>query len=174
MSLKNEKTADVDFDVVWAYVEANCAMSKSRYHGLKHWKNVESNGMVLALETVADIVVVRLFAIFHDSQRMNESRDDGHGARGAEFASKLNGALFSITEEQMTLLYAACRDHTDVIHTQDPTIGTCWDADRLDLPRVGIKPRIEFFNTAAAKKLLSNAELKTFPDCIQAGKCLSL
>jgi uncharacterized protein len=34
----------------------------------------------------------------------------------------------------------------------DPTIGVCWDADRLDLPRVGrtIQPRL--LNTGAARE----------------------
>ena len=32
----------------------------------------------------------------------------------------------------------------------DPTIGTCWDADRLDLWRVGITPHVRFLCTAAA------------------------
>ena len=29
----------------------------------------------------------------------------------------------------------------------DPTIGTCWDADRLDLWRVGITPHARFLRT---------------------------
>jgi uncharacterized protein len=33
-----------------------------------------------------------------------------------------------------------------------PTIGVCWDADRLDLTRVGIMPDPEFFSTAAGKE----------------------
>ncbi|MGB5446898.1 MAG: hypothetical protein WBM99_15485, partial [Psychromonas sp.] len=33
----------------------------------------------------------------------------------------------------------------------DPTIGTCWDADRLDLGRYGIYPKAQFLSTEAAK-----------------------
>ena len=32
----------------------------------------------------------------------------------------------------------------------DPTVLTCWDADRLDLGRVGITPRAEKLCTSAA------------------------
>ena len=34
--------------------------------------------------------------------------------------------------------------------SDDPTIGTCWDADRLHLPRVSIEPNPAFFSTPAA------------------------
>jgi hypothetical protein len=33
----------------------------------------------------------------------------------------------------------------------DPTVQTCWDADRLDLGRVGIKPHPDFLSPFAAK-----------------------
>ena len=34
--------------------------------------------------------------------------------------------------------------------SEDPTVGACWDADRLDLPRVGIQPDPALFSTARA------------------------
>lgn len=62
----------------------------------------------------------------------------------------------------------ACIWHTDKDHSDDPTIGTCWDADRLDLGRVGVVPSEDFMSTSFAKEaarvgsfqpLLSEAEL---------------
>ena len=35
--------------------------------------------------------------------------------------------------------------------TRDVTIQTCWNADRLDLGRVGIKPNPTYLGTAAAR-----------------------
>jgi uncharacterized protein len=35
--------------------------------------------------------------------------------------------------------------------TRDVTIQTCWDADRLDLGRVGTKPNPTYLGTAAAR-----------------------
>ncbi len=32
------------------------------------------------------------------------------------------------------------------------TVGTCWDADRLDLPRVGVEPESKYFSTQAGKQ----------------------
>ena len=50
-------------------------------------------------------------------------------------------------------LRVACRDHTTVIHTDDITIGTCWDADRLDLGRVAIATDPHRLNTEPARSL---------------------
>jgi uncharacterized protein len=40
----------------------------------------------------------------------------------------------------------------------DLTVQTCWDADRLDLGRVGICPQSERLCTAAAKQLIKWAD----------------
>jgi hypothetical protein len=42
-----------------------------------------------------------------------------------------------LTPEQLRLLRRACATHTHGITSDDPTIGVCWDADRLDLRRFG-------------------------------------
>lgn len=39
------------------------------------------------------------------------------------------------------------RDHDKGETTTDPTIGCCWDADRLDLGRVGKKPDPAYMST---------------------------
>jgi uncharacterized protein len=41
--------------------------------------------------------------------------------------------------------------HTDGMVAADPTTQTCWDADRLDLGRVGIRPNAELLCTPAAR-----------------------
>lgn len=110
----------------------------SDIHGLAHWRQVEFNGLMLAEKTGADITVVRLFALFHDSKRESDGYDSKHGGRGAEFAKKCREEkLFEITDEQFEKLYHACTHHTTERTTGDPTIDTCYDADRLDLGRVG-------------------------------------
>jgi uncharacterized protein len=53
-------------------------------HGVSHWARVLENGLRLAQKTRATIEVVQLFAVFHDSRRVNEGVDDGHGKRGAK------------------------------------------------------------------------------------------
>ncbi|MDP6068610.1 MAG: hypothetical protein QGG75_15355 [Alphaproteobacteria bacterium] len=122
-------------------------------HGVGHWARVWENGVALAKSTHADLEVVLLFAVFHDCQRQNEGWDDGHGLRGAELAVEYRGNLFEISDRQFDLLFEACAYHTDGVTYGDPTVMTCWDADRLDLGRVGIRPDRERLCTDAARDI---------------------
>jgi uncharacterized protein len=123
-------------------------------HGLHHWRRVEQNGLRLAKATAdADIVVVRLFAVFHDSERVNEYTDPEHGLRAAELMRCLHGNGFRLSDEQLSTLFDACARHEEGDVTDDPTVGCCWDADRLDLPRVGIEPHRDFMSTEVGKNL---------------------
>jgi uncharacterized protein len=120
-------------------------------HGGAHWARVKKNGMLLAQTTGATIAVIELFAFFHDSCRINEYEDEDHGTRGAELAMNLRGNLFEATDAEMALLVEACTGHSDGHIEADVTVQTCWDADRLDLGRVGIRPNPKKLCTAAAK-----------------------
>jgi uncharacterized protein len=120
-------------------------------HGVGHWARVLENGLRLAGVTGANRDVVQLFAAFHDSCRVNEALDGGHGRRGAELAARLRGSVFDLADREFDLLYAACAGHTDGQTDADVTIQTCWDADRLDLGRVGIAPHPKKLCTKAAK-----------------------
>jgi len=121
-------------------------------HGITHWARVLENGLRLASHTGAQTLVVALFAVFHDSRRTNESRDPGHGRRGAEFGKILNGRVFHLSDDDFTLFETACAYHTDSLTTGDVTVQTCWDSDRLDLGRVGIIPDPKYLCTTAAKQ----------------------
>ena len=120
-------------------------------HGVGHWARVLENGLRLAKETKANIEVVQLFAIFHDSCRVNEGTDDGHGQRGADLALALRDDWFALSDDEFDLLYEACVGHTDGQTEADITIQTCWDADRLDLGRVGMIPAPKKLCTPPAK-----------------------
>jgi hypothetical protein len=85
----------------------------------------------------ADPLLVVMFGIFHDSMRFDEHRDDGHGRRGGFLTCRLNGELLGLEEDRLDLLDLACTGHTNGRTSDDPTIGACWDADLLDLCRLG-------------------------------------
>ena len=121
-------------------------------HGVGHWARVLENGQRLAAVTGAKVEVVELFAMFHDSRRVNEGADPDHGPRAAEFAAQLRGRVFHLPEPAFQLLHAACAGHTQERSHPDITIQTCWDADRLDLGRVGITLHPSRLCTAAAKQ----------------------
>jgi uncharacterized protein len=143
----------IDYSALWSRVAQPTRQHTMPLHGPDHWRRVERNGLLLARRTGADEDVVRLFALFHDAARIHDGWDDGHGARGAALACSLRGVAFQFSDERFALLQYACTWHTDQNHHPDPTIGTCWDADRLDLGRVGVIPDPDFLNTDFAKEI---------------------
>ena len=112
----------------------------SGVHGPGHWARVLENGAHLAELTGADLEVVQLFAVLHDSRRTSEGECYEHGREAADFARTLRGAHVHLDDDRFKLLYDACAYHTDGETDADITIQTCWDADRLDLGRVWIIP----------------------------------
>lgn len=121
-------------------------------HGAPHWARVMHHGLSLANTTGADTKVVRLFALLHDSQRRDDGDDDQHGIRAGDFAMGLQReGLLGLSHEHAELLLVACRGHSHGLRDAHPTIQTCWDADRLDLGRVGIRPDPRYLCTIPAR-----------------------
>jgi uncharacterized protein len=126
-------------------------LSWTGLHGVRHWARVMENGLRVASETGADREVVALFALFHDARRVNDHIDRGHGQRGADLAVSMQGRLFDLDGHRLDLLIDACSCHTRGLLEADPTVQTCWDADRLDLLRAGINPSPHKLCTEAAR-----------------------
>ena len=126
-------------------------MDHNGYHGFDHWMRVLYNGRLLAGMENANIRVVELFCLLHDTQRRNERRDPLHGRRAARYAKSLRDVWFDISDEEMNILTEALKYHSDGYTDADITVQICWDADRLDLGRVGIKPAPHRLCTATAK-----------------------
>jgi uncharacterized protein len=134
-------------------VMAGYRLPPGSVHGPAHWRRVRANGLALAALTPgADAVVVELFALLHDSRRINDYDDPEHGPRAATLVRVLTGAaLLTLDEARLDLLADACARHTLGDVSADPTLGCCWDADRLELARLQIRPRDRFLSTAAAR-----------------------
>ena len=151
----------MNLDSLLAAIRAEYALSWDGIHGIAHWRRVCENGLRLAAQTGAQIAVVECFAYLHDSRRLNDGSDPDHGRRGAELARALyradrlgvdNGdGTLGLDEERIELLVYACTHHTDGLTEADVTVQTCWDADRLDLGRVGIVPDPDLLCTSAAR-----------------------
>ena len=123
-------------------------------HGSRHWARVRLHGMAIAEHERASVRVVELFAFLHDSRRRNEWSDPSHGARSAQLVLELGARTLRISSEEVKLLAYACEHHSDGYMEADITVQTCWDADRLDLGRVGINPDPARLCTGAARQLL--------------------
>ena len=137
-------------------------------HGVSHWARVRLNGVLLARHTGARSDVVELFAFLHDSQRRHDGRDRDHGRRAASYVLALQGEIIHLDREGLEMLTHACACHSDGHTEADVTVQTCWDADRLDLGRVGIRldparlctpasRTAEMIRPAVARSLMSGA-----------------
>lgn len=93
-------------------------------HGVPHWSRVRWNGLTMA---------------------------QVNGARAADFTLELNRDLLKLDRPGLEMLAYAVRHHSDGLVEADVTVQTCWDADRLDLGRVGITPRPERLCTEEAR-----------------------
>ena len=86
----------------WLRLEAEFALPSWSCHGPEHWRSVERNAIVLASRTPgADVEVARAFALFHDSQRLDDGWDEDHGPRAARFV-ELHRQEIPLTDEQIT------------------------------------------------------------------------
>jgi uncharacterized protein len=151
---------NINFARLWHVVPEGFILGRDSIHGPVHWRRVEAFALKICVGTPGvDVDVVRLFALFHDCRRENEGADPGHGARGAARAFDLHKREFpELDAAAFEKLVTACCWHTHRTHIDDPTIGACFDADRLDLDRVGITPDPRFLNTAVAREILLRGE----------------
>ena len=124
-------------------------------HGPSHWARVLHHGLAIGSEVGANLLVVELFSFLHDSQRINEYEDKQHGERAAEYAASMNKRFFELSGPELDVLMRAIRSHSNGDIQTCPTIQTCWDADRLDLGRVGIKPHAKYLSVTASNYIES-------------------
>jgi uncharacterized protein len=121
-------------------------------HGPTHWHRVRENGLRVAKYTKANKLIVELFAYLHDCCRDDDHSDPWHGERAAQFAESLRGTHIHLDDSDFMLLYLAIHNHSMGGTRGNITVLTCWDADRLDLGRVGARPRPERLCTEFAKR----------------------
>ncbi|HQX89496.1 MAG TPA: hypothetical protein PKY03_03770 [Moraxellaceae bacterium] len=136
-----------------AFLRQKFVLDWDGIHGAKHWARVKRLGRYLGAEHGADLEVVTLFALMHDSCREDEDRDIEHGSRASLLVREMNGVLYGINDFQENQLAFACEGHSHGGMSHDITIQVCWDADRLDLGRLAIQPDPRRLGTETAQRL---------------------
>jgi uncharacterized protein len=133
---------------------AETAALASQVHGPQHWRAVARVGVELArLTPGTDLGVVVLFALLHDSQRQTDGHDPDHGRRAATLAQALHAeGHIQLSTERLEALWFACAQHAKGYVIPEPSIGVAWDADRLNLWRVGVTPDPGMLSTEAARR----------------------
>ncbi len=141
------------FGVLTSHEPGRFAACCSLLHGTTHWRQVAAAGLVAARQTAgADIALVFCFAMLHDAFRQDDGPDPEHGRRGAEALERLCADdWLRLDGRQHMVLFEALVDHPHGRTSLDPTIGCCWDADRLDLPRVGVRVDPALLSTVAGR-----------------------
>jgi uncharacterized protein len=135
-----------------AILQGTYRMDWDGIHGFAHWCRVRENGLRLAELNGANPKVIEYFAFFHDNQRFNDHHDPYHGSRASALIRKQFANRLDLNLEEINLLCDACEAHTKGLTIGPLTVQTCWDADRLDLGRVGKYPDKNRMCTEAAKK----------------------
>jgi uncharacterized protein len=131
-------------------------------HGIDHWNRVAAHGRTIgSLQGLhkSDLLIVELFSYLHDACRQSEGIDRNHGQRAAVMAFDLNGLYYDLSKCNLDRLCDAIAEHSFGGVSKDVAIQTCWDADRLDLGRVGIFPSQEYLSPIAAGLVDSALEL---------------
>lgn len=153
------------------------AKHNSMLHGVAHWTRVHRYGLLLA-ETLelseSEKIAVALFGWTHDLARTDDGGGNQHSIDGAEYVAHVTNTLFSdFPKDTLTIVQNAIRYHSDGMNAEEAlyslslandsswsrsailnTIGCCWDADRLDLLRLGIVPRESKMSTPFWQEVL--------------------
>ena len=138
---------------VLAAARERFALGDDSLHGPDHWERVRTNGLRIAAHyEIEKVESIELFAYLHDCCRESDGDDPQHGPRAAEFAESLRGSLIDLDDQTFELLRIAIACHTTGRAHDSLTVGICWDADRLDLGRVGIQPNPRYLCTDFAKE----------------------
>jgi uncharacterized protein len=132
----------------------------SSIHGLSHSIRVERNGRLISEKTGANLKVLRMFAYYHDLRRLNNGHDPEHGLRAARLLESLRDyPMLELNTKELDELCFACEHHTKMLRTGNVTIDACFDADRLDLNRVGIVPLPERMATEIGAYFANNPDV---------------
>lgn len=122
-------------------------------HGVAHWSRVWHHGKAMAAELDVNPRIPAWFAFLHDCQRENDDFDPEHGSRAADFAVKLRDqGQIGLNKSEFDALCYAMQKHSDGHIEAEKAVQVCWDADRLDLGRVGIEPDPQYLCTHYARR----------------------
>ena len=140
-------------------VKDNFKLDLYGIHGIYHWQRVYKNTQILAKHYKVKSKVFELFALFHDSKRKNEYSDLSHGFRASKFVEDLiEKREIVLDEDDKNRFLYAIANHTISDENNplfnDLIVQICFDADRLDLGRIGIEPEERYMMTDFAKKLV--------------------
>lgn len=121
-------------------------------HGLEHVRRVVDYATEIAQAECPDnINDVVLAAYLHDIGRNDDNGGNEHAMHGAIITAELLRQHWPESDHDKIIF--AIRYHADGQTTDDPLIGSLWDADRLDIGRAGLIVDIDLLSTEKGKEI---------------------
>lgn len=134
------------------FKQLDCGMDPDDpLHGIPHWKEVAALGAAIATKEKVDPLVAQAFGILHDCCRMEDGEEPEHGPRAANWIMSHREIKKLLGRERALIVADACEVHTLPFANSNTAIGSCLDADRLTLYRVGRSPKPILLSTASAR-----------------------
>jgi hypothetical protein len=138
-------------------------------HGPAHWARVHRFGLALGRGLELNQSAMRCIEVFswtHDLARVDDGGGRVHALDGADYLYEVAPEVFpALDPQELGVISRAIRHHSDGLtadvawrqgllsgcdwkpETVVLVTGCCWDADRLDLLRLGRKPRADKMST---------------------------
>ncbi|MEA5082074.1 MAG: HD domain-containing protein [Dysgonamonadaceae bacterium] len=140
-SIERDKALSETLKLLKINVSQSIFDKDSPIHGYSHFLRVFRNIVLLGNHYKFERSSIELFAYYHDILRLNDGDDPQHGKRGAElFKNGIAPKYYNMQNDIVDKVCFACENHTTLLRSGDSLIDICFDADRLDLMRVGVKP----------------------------------
>jgi len=129
-----------------------CTCRRLDIHGISHLRRVAITAGRIAASIGEDVESAVVAGFLHDCARS----DDGGGTRHAHDSAVLAKKLLSRFYPHLDTvrLCDAIARHADGETTEDLLAACVWDADRLDLTRLGIEVDPDLLSTTVARRII--------------------
>jgi len=129
---------------------SNFSFSASKLHGIDHLRQVAYLAGRFALITGASLKPTVIGGYLHDWARHDDYGGNEHAHKSAELAKRIIKKNWPNIDSEKII--KAIYFHADGLVSNDPLIGSIWDADRITLTRLGIMPDPKLLSTKIAKR----------------------
>ena len=129
-----------------------CTCRDLEVHGMGHLRRVSSTAGRMAAILDEDIESAVVGGFLHDCARTDDGGGTSHAHSSAQLAKDIMITCYPHLD--IARLCRGIAQHADGMITDDPLIGCVWDADRLDLSRLGIEVDLDLLSTFVARRLV--------------------
>ena len=128
-----------------------CACKGLGLHGMSHLRRVASTAGRIASLISEDVEAAVVTGFLHDCARTDDGGGTSHAHDSACVAKNILPTCYPHLD--VDRLCAGIAGHADGVVTDDLLIGSVWDADRLDLVRLGIEVDLGLLSTSVARRV---------------------